>query len=78
MYKIFGIEFAPINIPLERRLQTIAAAFWLFSCVGFNFLFCGIGLFMLTTKYYWIIILYGLWYYYDLDCGENGGRRYVN
>ncbi|XP_044742312.1 2-acylglycerol O-acyltransferase 1-like [Chrysoperla carnea] len=74
MYKIFGIEFAPINIPLERRLQTIAAAFWLFSCVGFNFLFCGIGLFMLTTKYYWIIILYGFWYYYDLDCGENGGR----
>lgn len=74
--KIFGIEFAPFFIPLERRIQTFAV-FQLtlsFLCLGFG---CTIlWVYFLFTSYYYISIIYLVWYYYDFNKSEQGGRRW--
>ncbi|CAC5405625.1 Diacylglycerol O-acyltransferase 2B,2-acylglycerol O-acyltransferase 1,Acyl-CoA wax alcohol acyltransferase 1,2-acylglycerol O-acyltransferase 2,Diacylglycerol O-acyltransferase 2A,Diacylglycerol O-acyltransferase 2,Acyl-CoA wax alcohol acyltransferase 2,Diacylglycerol O-acyltransferase 2-like protein 6 [Mytilus coruscus] len=74
--KILGIEFAPLDVPLERRLQTFAVFQWTFS-----FLFLGFGCLFLflyvliATNYYYIPLLYALYYYFDSGRSERGGRR---
>lgn len=74
--KIFGIEFAPLYLPLKRRLQTLAVLFYVllflqaFSIIGFFLFF-----YILFTKFYWISLLYAFWYYIDFDRPFSGGRK---
>uniref|UniRef100_A0A1B6EFZ4 Acyltransferase n=1 Tax=Clastoptera arizonana TaxID=38151 RepID=A0A1B6EFZ4_9HEMI len=75
--KIFGIQFAPLDIPLERRLQTLAAACWFGTLAFLPF----IGLFtliyfILFTRYWMFGLLYATWICYDRKISENGGRRF--
>ena len=70
--EIFGVKFAPVLLPLERRLQTFAVLFWISS-----FLFMGptstvILLWLLFTKYRWITILYLTWFIYDRNTPYTG------
>lgn len=73
--KVLGVEFAPMNIPMERRLQTLAVIFFVFiflqglSLIG---LFTIISLFF--TDYYWLSLLYLAWYYIDYETCHYGGR----
>jgi hypothetical protein len=73
--KILGIELAPLNIPFERRLQTlVVAAFVLIflQCVsifGFSLLIS-----LLFTRFYWISLLYAVWYVLDRRTPYTGGR----
>lgn len=73
---LFGIEFAPFNTPLDRRLQTLAACAW-FVTLGFGPTLC--ILFMayviLYTRYSILAILYIMWIWYDRDISIKGGRR---
>ena len=74
--KLFGIEFAPLLIPHERRIQTFSVIFFVFlflqglSLIGWFSVFY----LLLFTKYYWLSLLYGLWYYYDRNSCHRGGR----
>ncbi|XP_022692203.1 2-acylglycerol O-acyltransferase 2-A-like [Varroa jacobsoni] len=76
--RIMGVEFAPINTPLERRLQTFSVA-----AMSLSFAFAGLGGCILSfylisfTSYYWIPLIYLAWYIYDLDICERGGRRAI-
>ncbi|GFN89091.1 2-acylglycerol o-acyltransferase 2 [Plakobranchus ocellatus] len=74
--KILGIELAPLNIPLERRLQTIGALHFTYSFLffGFGMLFFFLYLFFFTS-YYFIPLLYLIWYLYDSPVSRHGGRR---
>lgn len=78
MTKIFGIDYAPLLIPFERRKQTLAVFFWIGS-----FAFMGpaslLALFYMFfyTRFYFIPLLYLAWYIADKNTPENGGRRYV-
>ncbi|XP_002737231.1 2-acylglycerol O-acyltransferase 2-A-like [Saccoglossus kowalevskii] len=76
MTKILGIELAPLNIPLSRRLQTLGALKYVLSflVLGFGCLFISIYV-LLFTRYYWVILLYLLWMYYDWNTPKRGGRR---
>lgn len=74
--KFLGIEFAPIfNLPLQRRLQTLAVFFYVFvflqgvSLLGFILL-----TYLLFTDYYWLTLVYAFWYYLDFDRPHKGGR----
>lgn len=75
--KLFGIEFAILSIPLERRLQTFVVATWFF-----NFLISPIVLLVLIfislfTPLMPLTILYALWiYFYDWKTPKTGGRRF--
>nr|XP_006637644.2 PREDICTED: 2-acylglycerol O-acyltransferase 1 [Lepisosteus oculatus] len=69
------IEFAPLRIPLNRRLETAAVLQWVFS-----FLFlaqCCMVLYVLSvlSGYWHCAALYGLWLYLDWDTPQCGGRR---
>ena len=75
MTKVLGIEFAPLNIPLERRLQTFAVGQWTiaFLIQGFGGLF--LSAYLLFTDYYWISLAYAVYFYFDRHSHNQGGRR---
>ncbi|XP_045467427.1 2-acylglycerol O-acyltransferase 1-like [Harmonia axyridis] len=70
------VEFAPLNVPLTRRLQTLSAAFW-FSSVAFAGLACWLLILYVIfyTRLWWLIILYLVWVYIDRHACETGSRR---
>ena len=73
--KFLGVEFAPLFIPWERRMQTMAIIFFVFIFLqGLSL----IGIFMmislLYTDYYWLSLLYIAWYYIDYETCHYGGR----
>lgn len=74
MAKILGIEFAPLNIPLSRRIQTLCTLQWTLTFLigGFGSLF--LFIYLLFTNYYWIPLLYLVWYVYDRNTAETGGN----
>lgn len=78
--KLFGIEFAPLNVPMERRLQTLAAATW-FTFGVFGGPFCSfLTLFILLMAPNWLrllIMAYLVFMYLDWDVRLKGGRWLV-
>ena len=73
--KIGPVEFAPLSIPLERRLQTLSAL-W-FSGMTFFFPFFNVFLIyyiLFYTNYWWLLVLYAIWYYLDFETPKRGGR----
>ncbi|XP_064615170.1 2-acylglycerol O-acyltransferase 2-A-like [Liolophura sinensis] len=74
--KLFGIEFAPLWIPAERRFQTFAVFQWTMCFLFLGFFCLGISLYiLLCTSYYYIILAYLAWYIYDHKTPARGGRR---
>ncbi|XP_040571327.1 2-acylglycerol O-acyltransferase 1 isoform X2 [Lepeophtheirus salmonis] len=75
-FQILGIKFAPLNVPFERRLQTIAALIWSsIIVIGFP-LGCTIFLYLLwTSQVRWILWPYIAWLIYDFNTPFNGGRN---
>lgn len=71
MPKLLGIEFAPLNIPMERRLQTLAACYHIIIQMSFFIGF--LPLLLLLTWLRWVVILYGLWFYFDFNTPKQGG-----
>lgn len=78
--RLFDVEFAPLNVPLERRLQTVAACAW-FVISAFGGIICWIiTLAVLIFGNAWmrlLMIAYLLFAYYDQDVRLTGGRGYV-
>lgn len=76
--KIFSIEFAPLWIPLNRRLETLAVCFFLFTILHFSSV---LGIYILIkllfSSYYWLALLYAVFYVLDYNTGEKGGYRYM-
>ncbi|KAJ8921379.1 hypothetical protein NQ315_002995 [Exocentrus adspersus] len=74
--EIFGIQFAPLNVPMERRLQTLAAAAWMIVMAFGGFIGLLIALYLLTFTSFWFITgVYLLWaWFIDADIAERGGR----
>ena len=73
--KVFGIEYAPFSIPLERRLQTLAVTYYCsqFLIIGFVTF---ILLVSLASTRLWIIpVTYSVWWFYDRNTCIQGGRR---
>lgn len=68
-------EFAPLKIPLHRRLETAAVAYYVNQFLFLGFICLIFFLYLLFfTSYYWIPILYGIYFYLDRDACNQGGR----
>ncbi|XP_012673098.1 2-acylglycerol O-acyltransferase 1 [Clupea harengus] len=69
------IQFAPLNVPLHRRLQTVAVVQWVFSFIALAQ--CCLAAFVLLCLSDWWILgaLYAGWLYLDRDTPVTGGRR---
>ncbi|KAM7249525.1 hypothetical protein ACFE04_008290 [Oxalis oulophora] len=75
--QIFGIKFAPLRIPLERRLQTASVAFFLTFLLLAMFHTIPILTYMLIfTKFWYIPMLYAAWIFYDRNTPYQGGRKW--
>lgn len=74
--KVFGVEFAPLHIPWERRMETLSVALWIatFFLMGPLSLVFLIYLF-LYTRFWFISVCYGAWFILDIDQCNKGGRR---
>ena len=75
---VLGIKWAPLNIPLERRMQTAAVAFFLLLVCN---LLWGTAYLLYYLLYYtkdgWIVTsLYAVWWAYDFNTCNTGGRRW--
>lgn len=69
------IEFAPLNIPLRRRLQTASVVQWVFSFLALAQC-CLAGFILLCLSRWWLLAaLYAGWLYLDRDTPTTGGRR---
>ncbi|XP_071321234.1 2-acylglycerol O-acyltransferase 1 isoform X2 [Trachinotus anak] len=69
------IEFAPLNIPLRRRLQTAAVLQWVFSFLALAQC-CLAAFVLLVLSDWWIVaLLYAGWLWLDWDTPTSGGRR---
>ncbi|XP_039225622.1 2-acylglycerol O-acyltransferase 2-A-like [Crotalus tigris] len=68
------IEFAPLHIPWERRLQTASVLQWFFCF--FCMAQCSIALFILLlfTRFWLMSALYAVWWAFDWDTPSKGGR----
>nr|XP_022908016.1 2-acylglycerol O-acyltransferase 1-like [Onthophagus taurus]XP_022911992.1 2-acylglycerol O-acyltransferase 1-like [Onthophagus taurus] len=75
--EIFGIEFAPLNIPLKRRLQTVAAASWFVIMIGGGLAGLLLSIYLIIfSSLRWLVILYLIWIWGpDSKISERGGRR---
>lgn len=65
------VRWAPLRIPLERRLQMLAVVTWIglvFICV-FGFMFLGLFTFL------WPVLIAYLTFMYRDKAPESGGRR---
>jgi hypothetical protein len=73
---LLGIKFAPMNIPLNRRLQTLAACAW-FVTLAFGPTLCIMftAYVILFTRYSILAVLYIMWICHDRDVSNRGGRR---
>ncbi|KAJ4436879.1 hypothetical protein ANN_17011 [Periplaneta americana] len=74
--ELLGVRFAPLNTPLERRLQTLAACCW-FITLAFGPMMCisFMAYVILCTRYSILALLYLMWIWYDRDICNKGGRR---
>uniref|UniRef100_A0A3Q0T2D3 Acyltransferase n=1 Tax=Amphilophus citrinellus TaxID=61819 RepID=A0A3Q0T2D3_AMPCI len=69
------IEFAPLNIPLRRRLQTAAVLQWVFSFLALAQC-CLAAFILLALSDWWMVaLLYAGWLWLDWDAPTSGGRR---
>ena len=69
--KILGIHFAPLSIPIERRIQTLALT-WALSTYFFGFLTLFVFIGILFTRYYYAALFYFAWLFYDRHTPKRG------
>lgn len=70
---MLGVEFAPLRIPLVRRLQTAIIFYFCSEFLVLGFVSTAILAYMLFyTQYYWLSLLYIAWFAYDFGVPFKG------
>ncbi|RVE60935.1 hypothetical protein OJAV_G00185710 [Oryzias javanicus] len=69
------IEFAPLNVPLRRRLQTAAVLQWIFSFLALAQCCLAAFILLLVSDWWTVSLLYAGWLWLDWDTPSSGGRR---
>ncbi|XP_040271083.1 2-acylglycerol O-acyltransferase 2-B-like isoform X1 [Bufo bufo] len=73
--RIMWIDFAPLNVPLDRRLQTAAVLQWTFSFLALAQCSLVLYILLVCSQYWALAVLYSAWLYIDWDTPSTGGRR---
>jgi diacylglycerol O-acyltransferase-2 len=74
-WKIFGIEFAPVFMPIEERISTFVIYLWTHRKLFLALFTSLIMIYMMfLTKYWCIPLAYCGWIFYDKDTMNTGGR----
>ncbi|XP_059476035.1 2-acylglycerol O-acyltransferase 1-like isoform X2 [Neocloeon triangulifer] len=73
---LLQVQFAPLNTPFIRRMQTLAAAGWIMTFVFGGFFFSVLLFYMMIcTRLWWLVFLYILWILIDKNTSKREGRR---
>jgi len=73
MTTLLGIEWAPLNIPIERRLQTLGALYHNWLAFVLPALCIVLPLYMLFCTSVWYLLLpYGIWLAWDWNSPKRG------
>lgn len=72
MANILGVELAPLSIPRQRRLQTLALAFYMW--IALFSLMTPLFILILLPLFWWTIPLYLIWIAYDFGRPSKGSR----
>ncbi|KIH67136.1 diacylglycerol acyltransferase [Ancylostoma duodenale] len=75
MTKLLGIDFAPLNIPWERRLQTLGAIHFFMVSLLIPVVTMLLPIYMLFTCLWPVLLAYSIWLYYDWDSPKRGAYR---
>ena len=80
MVKILGIEFAPLNVPMERRLQTLMVLFYTLTFTLWPVLciLLIIAMLLMGSVFSYVACAYLAWIFYDVviqETSSRGGRR---
>ncbi|XP_077488785.1 2-acylglycerol O-acyltransferase 2-like isoform X2 [Amblyomma americanum] len=74
--RFVGMEWAPLQLPLHRRLETLAAVYFTFSFLAQGIVGWLLLLYvLLCTRLYPLSLLYAAWLYWDRNTCDRGGRR---
>ncbi|KAL5236281.1 hypothetical protein ACI65C_003691 [Semiaphis heraclei] len=75
--KLKDVEFAPLCVPLSRRLETLAAAAWIYLVVFGGMTGWAVLLYILmATRFWWAALMYGLWIYLDRSVASDNPERF--
>ncbi|XP_051972919.1 2-acylglycerol O-acyltransferase 2 [Xyrauchen texanus] len=69
------IDFAPGNVPVDRRIQTAAVLQWVFSFLALAPCCAVLFVYLFFTRFWLISALYATWWYIDWDTPSQGGRK---
>ncbi|XP_062311136.1 2-acylglycerol O-acyltransferase 2-A isoform X5 [Osmerus eperlanus] len=69
------IQFAPLNVPFQRRLQTAAVLQWLFSFLALAQVCLAVFVLLVVSDWWLVAVLYAGWLWLDRDTPSCGGRR---
>ncbi|KFQ62050.1 2-acylglycerol O-acyltransferase 2 [Pelecanus crispus] len=69
------VEFAPLSVPLRRRLQTASVVQWVFSFLGLAQCCVAVFIALFFTRFWLISALYTAWWFIDREKPSKGGRR---
>ncbi|GMT12249.1 hypothetical protein PFISCL1PPCAC_3546 [Pristionchus fissidentatus] len=81
MTTVLGIEFAPMKLPLERRLQTLGVIYHFMCTFGTPALILLFFVWMLFSGYALVVAAYGVWLWWDWDSpyrGAYASRYFLN
>jgi len=73
-FQLFGISFAPLLVPLERRLQTLSVLYWILTVLVLPLLCSSVLLYLLSTRLWFLPVVYMSWMVYDRNGCNTGGR----
>lgn len=73
--KFLGVEFAPLNIPFERRLQTLAVIHYIALFIFVPIAVVVGSVYLLFSSYWWLVAAYAAWWLWDERTPRRGGWR---
>ncbi|KAL0833004.1 hypothetical protein ABMA28_001124 [Loxostege sticticalis] len=71
-----GVKWAPTNLPMNRRLQTLAATGWICLVLIGEGLSIYLAIQLLYSSYWYLGILYAAWMLNDIEICHKGGRKF--
>jgi 2-acylglycerol O-acyltransferase 2 len=74
MTKILGVEWAPLNVPWRRRMQTFCVSSYVNFSLFSRLLVFYLLIVTLLSPFWWVTVLYFVWFYFDRNAPKRGGH----